>query len=83
MVTAIKSTELKMNTKNVCDRAYSGETLIISRPKDQNVVLISEQLYHELERYKRNSEYLAALDRGNREIAEGKLIYKTLDELEE
>lgn len=83
MTTAIKSSELKTNTKSVCDRAYEGETLIISRPKDHNVVLISEQLYQELERCRRNAEYLSALDRGNREIAEGKLIYKTLDELEE
>lgn len=82
MITAIKSTELKKNTKSICDRAYNGETLIISRPKDQNVVLISEQLFQELDKLRQNAAYLASLERGNKEIAEGRLIYKTIDELE-
>lgn len=60
---AVKSKDIKQNFKAFCDRAFSGETLIISRPKNKNVILISEREYAELEKAKRNAEYLSKLDR--------------------
>jgi len=36
---------------------------IISRPKDENIVMVSEKEYTELERLKRNAEYLGKIDR--------------------
>ena len=83
MTTAIRPTELKTNTKQICDRAYRGETLIISRPHNENVVIISEELFQELEMLRKNTEYLHKLYRGNEDIKKNNLIPKSLEELEE
>ncbi len=60
---AVKGTTVKNDFKNICDRVFKGEVFIISRPKDENVVMVSEREYTELERIKRNAEYLAKIDR--------------------
>ena len=51
-MTAIKGTDFKKDFKNVCDRAYNGEVFIISRPHNENVVVISEKDYSQLEHLK-------------------------------
>ncbi|MCC8108287.1 MAG: type II toxin-antitoxin system Phd/YefM family antitoxin [Planctomycetes bacterium] len=48
MIRAIKALELRENFKEVCDKVAAGETLIITRPKNRNVVLISENAFNEL-----------------------------------
>lgn len=60
---AVKGTTVKNDFKNICDRAFKGEIFIISRPKDENVVIISEKEYAELDRMRRNIEYLEKIDR--------------------
>ena len=55
---AVKGTTLKNDFKNICDRVFNGEVYIISRPKNENVVMISEKEYAELERMRRNAAYL-------------------------
>ena len=60
---AVKGTTVKNDFKNICDRIFKGEVFIISRPKDENVVMVSEKEYTELERIKKNAEYLAKIDR--------------------
>ncbi len=60
---AVKGTTVKKDFKNICDRVFNGEVFIISRPKDENVVMVSEREYTELERIKKNAEYLAKIDR--------------------
>ena len=49
---AVKGTTVKNDFKNICDRVFKGEVFIISRPKDENVVMVSEREYTELERIK-------------------------------
>ena len=60
---AVKGTTLKADFKNICDRVIGGEVVIVTRPKNENVVMVSEREYAELERIKRNAEYLAKIDR--------------------
>ena len=60
---AVKGTDLKNNFKELCDRVFLGETIIVSRPKNENIVLISEREFAEYEKAKRNAAYLAKLDR--------------------
>ena len=60
---AVKGTTVKNDFKNICDRAFHGEVFIISRPKNENVVIVSEREYAELERLKKNAEYLEKIDR--------------------
>ena len=60
---AVKTRDLKYNMKDICNRVFGGETMIVSRPKNENIVLISEKKYKELEDAKANAEYLAKIDR--------------------
>ena len=52
-----------------------------SRPHNQNLILISEAAYRELEKLRRNAEYLAKLERSIQQFKEGKVVVKTMDEL--
>ena len=59
---AVKSMDVRDNFKTFCDKVFKGETLIVSRPKNENIVMISEVEYNEIMKAKRNAEYLAMLD---------------------
>ena len=52
-----------------------------SRPHNQNLIVISETEYRELEKLRRNAEYLAKLERSMQQFKEGKVVVKTMDEL--
>lgn len=78
---AVKSMDLRDNFKALCDKVFGGETLIVSRPKNQNVVMMSEKEYNEIMKAKKNAEYLAMLDKSMNEAASGGFIPKTLEEL--
>ena len=60
---AVKSMDVRDNFKSLCDKVFQGETLIISRPKNENVVMMSENEYNEIIKAKKNAEYLAMLDK--------------------
>lgn len=80
---AVKSMDVRDNFKNLCDRVFNGETLIISRPKNENVVMLSEREYNEIMKAKRNADYLTMLDKSMAEAKTGGFITKTIAELEE
>lgn len=75
--------DVRDNFKSLCDKVFRGETLIISRPKNENVVMISEAEYNDMMKAKRNAEYLAMLDKSMAEAEAGGFITKTIAELEE
>lgn len=52
-----------------------------SRPHNQNLIVISEAAYRELEKLRRNAEYLAKLERSIQQFKKGKVVVKTMDEL--
>ena len=80
---AVKSMDVRDNFKNLCDRVFNGETLIISRPKNENIVMLSETEYNEMLKLKRNADYLAMLDKSMMEARTGGFIVKSVDELED
>ena len=57
--------------------------MIVSRPKNENIVMMSESEYNALMKAKRNAEYLAMLDESMAEAKAGGFITKTIDELGE
>ena len=79
---AVKSMDVRDNFKAFCDRVFKGETLIISRPKNENIVMLSEYEYNEMLKAKRNADYLAMLDKSMDEAKSGGFIVKTIEELE-
>lgn len=52
-----------------------------SRPHNQNLIVISEAEYRELEKLRRNAKYLAKLEHSIQQFKEGKVVVKTMDEL--
>ena len=48
---AVKSMDVRENFKTLCDKVFQGETLIISRPKNENVVMLSEKEYNQMPSY--------------------------------
>ena len=80
---AVKSMDVRDNFKSLCDKVFRGETLIISRPKNENVVMLSEAEYNEMMRIKRNVEYLTRIDKSLEELNAGKTMSFSLEELTE
>ncbi len=79
---AVRSMDVRDNFKALCDKVFNGETLIISRPKNENIVMLSENEYNELMKAKRNADYLAMIDKSMAEAEAGGFITKTITELE-
>ena len=80
---AVKSMDVRDNFKTLCDKVFQGETLIISRPKNENVVMLSEAEYNQMMKAKRNAEYLSMLDKSMAEAEAGGFVVKNIAELEE
>ena len=79
---AVRSMDVRDNFKSLCDKVFNGEVLIISRPKNENVVMLSQNEYNEMLKAKRNADYLAMLDKSMAEAKAGGFISKSIDELE-
>lgn len=79
---AAKSMDVQDNFKNFCDKVFQGETLIVSRPKNENVVMLSEREYNGMLKAMHNAEYLAMLDESFKQLENGKTISFTMEELE-
>lgn len=78
---AVKSMDVRENFKEWCNKVISGETLIVSRPKNENVVIVSEKEYNEMAKAKRNEEYLKKLDHSFAQLEQGKTITFSMEEL--
>ena len=52
---AVKSMDVRDNFKEWCNKVISGETLVVSRPKNENVVIVSEKEYNEMVKAKRTA----------------------------
>lgn len=78
---AVKSMDVRENFKEWCNKVIGGETLVVSRPKNENVVIVSEKEYNEMVKAKRNEEYLRKLDRSFTQLEQGEGIHKSLEEL--
>lgn len=81
-VTVAKQVDVRANIKKYFDMACDGRAVMIPRKANRNVVILSEEEYHELQKAKRNAEYLAKLDRADRQLRSGKVVEKTMEELE-
>lgn len=78
---ATKQMDIRANIKKYFDLAFDGEPIIVSRKANRNVVVISEKEYNELQKAKRNAEYLQMLDRSYAQLEAGEVVVKTMEEL--
>ena len=79
-ITIAKQADIRANMKKYFDLAYDGETIIVPRKENRNIVIVSEPEYKRME--KRNAEYLAMLEQSDRQLREGRVVVKTMEELE-
>lgn len=69
---ATNYTDIRNNLKNYCDMATEdGETIIVTRKENKNVVILSLERYNLMEKATRNSQYLAKLDRAFEQLYAG------------
>ena len=80
MVT-IKSKDLIDDFNVYCEKVYDGEVLIVSRPKNENIIMMSESEYNKIMKEIRNAQYLEMLDKSIMEANEGDFVVETIDEV--
>ncbi len=79
---AVKSMDVRDNFKLYCDKVHRGETVLISRPHNESIVMISIDEFNSLMKAKRNAGYLEMLDKSMAQAEKGGLVPKSIDELE-
>ncbi len=80
---AVNYSTIRKDLKNYCDKVTEeSETVIITRKNEKNVVLLSLEEYNEMIRELKNAEYLKRLNRSIQQAKEGKVIVKSMEELE-
>lgn len=80
---AVNYSTIRSNLKDYCDKATDeNETVIVTRKDEKNVVLISLEQYNHIMKALRNAEYLEKIDKSMQQIKEGKIVTKTIEELE-
>ncbi len=78
---AMKPTQIRDNFKSVCDQVVGGEIVFVSRPNNENVVVLSERDFNNMQKAAKNAEYLAMIDQSIEELKNGGFVLKTLEEL--
>ena len=80
---AVNYSTIRENLKAYCDRVTDeGETVIVTRKDEKNVVLISLEEWNTMQKAVRNAEYLNKLDRSIAQVERGEVITRTMAELE-
>ncbi|MCL1873457.1 MAG: hypothetical protein FWF85_04990 [Clostridiales bacterium] len=51
----IKTADLTQNFKHVAEIILGGEKVLISRPKNENLVILTEKEYNQMERLRQNT----------------------------
>ena len=80
---AVNYSKFRSNLKDYCDKATDeNETIVVTRKDEKNVVLISLEQYNKFVRNMKNMEYLNRVDRALKQVEKGKIVVKTMEELE-
>lgn len=80
---ALRTTDIRKDFKKISTLIFNGEKVLISRPHNENLVILSESEYNELEKIRRNNEYLAKIDISMEQLSQGRTIVKTMEELDD
>ena len=75
--------DVRNRLKHYCDQIYNkDEMLIVTRKEARNIVMMSLERYNRMEKLIQNAEYYTRLSRADEQIKAGKVVIKTMDELE-
>ena len=53
---AVKTADLTQDFKKIADKVLSGERVLVARPRNENLVMITEKEYNELEKLRAENE---------------------------
>ena len=76
-----KPLDFRSNLKKYMDSAFRGELVVIARPKNENVVMLSEKDYSDLIKAKQNAQYLEQLDRSYEQLMKNQTITLSMNDL--
>ena len=80
---AVNYSTIRNNLKEYCDKVTDeDETVIVTRKDEKNVVIISLEEYNAMVKAARNAAYLEIVDRSITQLESGKVVTKTMAELE-
>ena len=79
---ALRTVDMRNDFKRVSEIIKTGEKVLIARPHNDNLVVLSEREYNELDKIRRNTEYLNKIEEGIKEIEQGKGITLKIEDLE-
>lgn len=80
---AVNYSTIRNRLKDYCDKATDEyETVIVTRKDEKNVVILSLEKYNAIMKAARNAEYLDMIDRSMEQAKQGKVVVKTMEELE-
>lgn len=82
---AISVSEARQNFKKYCNAVVEdNDIIIVSRNGNgkENMVWIDLKAFNELQKAKENLEYMKKLEESFREMDEGKVIVKSMEDLE-
>jgi antitoxin YefM len=70
---AVNYSTIRNNLKSYCDEVSdNGETVIITRKQEKNVVILSLEKYNQMVKAAKNAEYLSMIDRGIEQLSSGR-----------
>lgn len=70
---AVNYTTMRNKLKDYCDLVSDrGETIIVTRKENRNVVVLSLERYNSMEKEIRNARYIAKIDRAFDQLNSGK-----------
>lgn len=79
---AIKPMDMRDNFKAYCEKVILGETIIVSRKNNENIVILSEKEYNEIIKNKKNTEYNKKIEMSLKEIESKNTITFDIEQLE-
>jgi len=78
---AIKTADLTQDFRRIATLVTNGEIVIISRPRNENLVVITEKEYNELERLRQNVQYLVKLGESLKQAKNGNVTIYTKEQM--
>ena len=78
---AIKTADLTQDFKRVAERIIQGETVLISRPRNENIVMITEEEYNRLFKAQARASALASIKAIQQDVINSGAEEMTVDEI--
>jgi len=80
---AVETADLTNDFGRIAGLIFNGEKIIIPDSRNENLIILTEKEYNELDRLRQNEKYSSMLEKSRQELANGKTVTMTIEQLEE